>query len=393
MKTAIVSVTAVLLVLSGPLQVEGQRKLFPFAQRSTQEQQVRELDEKAGPWMVMCASFVGDTAQMDAEVLCQELASNGFKTYTYQKSFDYSGTYQGVFNSEYEHEVDHDASGQAIPRPQRMKAKTSGIEEVAVLVGDFPNIEDQRAQKALQQIKTLRIQSLTNVAHDSLMEGTRTNPDVIQADRGSAGNQSQKGLLGAAFLIANPVLPDEYFATQQMDREILELNQNLDFRFSLLKNPGTYSVRVATFRGDSTFESSTIKKEEDEQKWGLGRKKSQTHSKLAEAGLKASVLTKFLREKGVEAWEFHDRFESYVCVGSFEWISREDGLGQAEYNPQVVATVDEYRGGMGSGFSRQNVMQPKSLPELRGKGIAFDVQPIPVMVPHANKDRRTAFGR
>ncbi len=391
MKTIFIPVITGFVVLISVLPAEAQRKMFPFAQRKVETQQVRELDDQAGPWLIMCASFVGDTAQMDAGMLCEELASNGFKTYTYQKKFDFSGTYEGLFNSESEKEVDVDPNGNWVPRPQRMKARTSEIEEVAVLVGDFPNVEDQRAEKALQQIKTLRIRSLTNNAHDSLIENSATNPNAIPADQNPA--QSQKGLLGSAFLIANPVLPDEYFATQQIDKYILTLNRNPEFRFSLLDNPGAYSVRVATFRGDSTFGKSDFKDEEVEKKgWGFHRKNDEGSNKLIEAGLKASVLTKFLRDKGVEAWQFHDRFESYVCVGSFDWISRESAAG-IEYNPDVVAVVDQFRGEMGSAFSRQNVMQPKSLPELRSKGIAFDVQPLPVAVPRANNDRRTAFGR
>ena len=186
----------------------------------------------------------------------------------------------------------------------------------------FPTLKTSGPRKRCNRSRLLRIRSLTNSAHDSLIENSATNPNAIPADKDPA--QSQKGLLGSAFLIANPVLPDEYFATQKIDKDILALNRNPEFHFSLLKNKKMYSVRVATFRGESTFGSSDFKDEDAEKKgWGFNRKKDDGSSKLVEAGLKASVLTKFLREKGVEAWEFHDRFESYVCVGSFDWISRE----------------------------------------------------------------------
>ena len=47
-------------------------------------------------------------------------------------------------------------------------------------------------------------------------------------------------------------------------------------------------------------------------------------SKLVEAAKKAHVLTVEFRKLGVEAYEFHDRCESYVCIGSFDWVARED---------------------------------------------------------------------
>ena len=49
---------------------------------------------------------------------------------------------------------------------------------------------------------------------------------------------------------------------------------------------------------------------------------------------------------GVEAYVFHDRFESYVCVGSFEWIKKNN-----QQNPQVVKLINSYKANV-RGFAR-----------------------------------------
>ncbi len=126
-----------------------------------------------------------------------------------------------------------------------------------------------------------------------------------------------------------------------------------------------YTVRVATFRGASTMKLPEIKRN------GAG-----LPSKLEEAAIKAHELTLALRKQGVEAYEFHDRYESIVTIGSFNRsgaaAGREDGNqspgppdhGDVRPQPPTVA---------GTSPGRQS---SKAL-----NGISFDVQPVPVEVP------------
>jgi hypothetical protein len=103
-------------------------------------------------------------------------------------------------------------------------------------------------------------------------------------------------------------------------------------------------------------------------------------NKLEDAEVKAHELTKLLRKQGVEAYEFHDRYESIVTVGSFDSIGSKQPDGTTELNPAVHRLMQEYgpkqqalpgQAGLG--------LVPRAL-----NGISFDIQPMPVQVPRAS---------
>jgi hypothetical protein len=197
--------------------------------------------------------------------------------------------------------------------------------------------------------------------------------------------------MGKAFVIPNPLLPEEYFSRQETDKVILDLNRGI--KHSLLDCPKPYSVRVATFRGETTFNLNEMQKQEDEEnrlvKFGKPRQKSQ----LAEAGEKAHRLVTELRKDGIEAYEFHDRYESYVCVGEFDWITRKGSDGREQWNPEVVETINTYKASLEDGTLKGfpgagRLLRPKSMSSLRGTDIVFDVQPVPIQVPQAGVGRR-----
>jgi hypothetical protein len=185
--------------------------------------------------------------------------------------------------------------------------------------------------------------------------------------------------MGSAFVLPNPVLPDEYFAASPIDTTILKLNKGIDN--SLLDCPGNFSVRVATFRGDSTIQLNEIEEEENKFKQMLRIGKPIAQTKLAEASIKCHTLCTELRKLGVEAYEFHDRSESYVCVGSYDWISKEDGTGGKIFNPEIEKTILLFKGSIENLSGKSESFSAKSLPHLVSQGIAFDVQPVPVAVP------------
>ena len=103
-------------------------------------------------------------------------------------------------------------------------------------------------------------------------------------------------------------------------------------------------------------------------------------SKLEQAAVKAHELTVQLRKKGVEAYEFHDRFESMVTVGSFDSIGSQQPDGRMELNPAVHRLMQEYGPKQQPLPGQESVgLMPRSL-----GGISFDVQPVPVQVPRAS---------
>src|SRR5690606_33365084 len=123
-----------------------------------------------------------------------------------------------------------------------------------------------------------------------------------------------------------------------------------------------YTVKVATFRGVDTlapdeFEQLTSKR--------------QKLAKIDEAAIKATKLCAALRKQGVEAYEFHDRTESIVCVGSFNSVGEPRPDGKQEINPAVYRVMQAY-GPIKSPVPGQGVavLQPRSL-----ENILFDSQP------------------
>lgn len=368
---------------------------IPFRRSQTTTQSL-QLTESSGPWLIMCYSFSGDDGAQQAKRMATELRTrHGLKAYTYTKNFDLNAKVQksALIGKRLlvtpDGETALDENGQAILIDENMKtAGISNFAETAVLVGDFESLDDDRAQKTMAKIKTIAPECLqhgdaTELANaDSLAGGT------LRARREGINKMlnSEPGRLRNAFLLTNPMLPDEYFARNSIDKFVMGLNKKI--KYSLLDCPGNYSVRVATFRGDTTINVQEIQQKMDEMKW-LRKTKRGLETKLDICANKANVLTKALRNDGIEAYEFHDREESYVCIGSFDWISRKDDQGQVvEQNSEVRNLILKYRGSVISKPGNATLAtQPKVLPSLRHlkneNAIVFDVQPLPVVVPKA----------
>ncbi|MEY3206405.1 MAG: hypothetical protein RLZZ21_2736, partial [Planctomycetota bacterium] len=103
-------------------------------------------------------------------------------------------------------------------------------------------------------------------------------------------------------------------------------------------------------------------------------------SRLVEAADKAHRLTEALRRQGWQAWEFHDRDSSIVCVGSIDQLSMPQGGGRAAVHPEITRIVAGLGPDPAALASGQVV--PRSF-----DGIMLDVQPKPIDVP------RPAAGR
>jgi hypothetical protein len=370
-----------MLVLVSPRTALGQNGWLPaswFSSTQVDPKAMFPLAEKDGPWLVLATTFRGETAREDARALVHELRTrHTFEAYSHEKAFDYTGTQRGVG-------LNPDGT------PKTMRYANEGhVIEVAVLVGDFSSADDPRGQKVLRTIKTLRPESLGGKSGKSGLVS-----EFLSANRQHAA-AADKPPLHAAMLIPNPLLPDSFFA-QQVDPFVIEMNA--DVTYSLLDCPSRYTVRVATFTGSGTFEQESAAERPGlpggfvdlnrfvEALRGSGWQNPRlrgidSESRLVEAADQAHRLTQALRRHGWQAWEFHDRDCSIVCVGSIDRLAVPQGDGKAVVHPEITRIVT------GLGPDPAALAQGQILPRSFD-GIMLDVQPKPIDVPRAPTRRR-----
>ena len=253
-------------------------------------------------------------------------------------------------------------------RCARRRMRYNSVEkhdEIGVLVGNFQGLDDPTLEKTMQKIKYLKPDCLDPKRNVNSAQSFAALRSFYRQESKDELKKS-KGPMGSAFATRNPLLPEEFFSVRGVDPLVIEMNR--DGEYSLLKNPAKYTVKVASFNGYSTMKLDEIEK--------LSRSSGRT--KLEEAAEKAHILTVALRKQGVEAYEFHDRSESLVTVGSFDSVGRLLPNGATEFNPTVCEILKRY-GAEQKVIPGQNVvgMQPKFIVP----GIQMDVQPIPIEVP------------
>ena len=352
-----------------------------FPARTADAAAMFPLAEKDGPWLVLVTTFRGETARDDARRLVHELRDrHRLEAYTHEKSFDYTGRQPGM-----------GLNPDGTPKTMRY-ANAKQVLEVAVLVGDFSSCEDPRGQKTLQKIKTLEPEALGT---------TRTKgglvSEFIQANRehlAAVGAAAKKPPLAAAMLIPNPLLPADFFSRQEVDEFVQQMNAEVEH--CLLDCPGRYSVRVAEFTGSGTFDAAagTVAPADSradpsrllDMLRGSGWRDPQVRgvageSRLVEAADKAHRLTEALRRAGWQAWEFHDRDSSMVCVGSIDALTVAPGGGPAVVHPEIARIVTAL------GPDPVALAAGRVLPREFG-GVMLDVQPKPIDVPRAPTRRR-----
>ena len=95
-----------------------------------------QLTQDNGPWLIMVASFDGDGAADEAAKLADELEPDSSSTaYVHDRTFDHS---------------DGKRPGRGLDQygaPLRTRYQQEQAHEYAVLVGDFPSIDDPVARK------------------------------------------------------------------------------------------------------------------------------------------------------------------------------------------------------------------------------------------------------
>lgn len=348
-----------LALLAGPL-VAGSASAAPpwaslisFKRIEADADNPYELDETHGPWMIMAASFAGESADKQAHDLVLELRKKfGLEAYVFQQSFDFTQAEVGLGWNKY--------GGRKMMKPMHATKFT----EIAVLVGHFPSVEDPGLEKTLDKIKYAKPQVLDRKENNSTqrMAVLRSLYRFIDPDEA----ERTKGPMGSAFVTRNPLIDEAFFTAKGLEPFVVDMNR--DLKYSLLTNPAKYTVRVASFRGVDTlkpaeFERLTSKQDE--------------MAKIDKAAMKASRLCEALREQGVEAYEFHDRTESIVTIGSFDTVGSERPDGKTEINPAVHQIMKAY----GPVETRVPGAEGLVLAPRMLVGIAFDTQPLPVEVP------------
>jgi hypothetical protein len=328
--------------------------LVPFKKIDADPNKSYELDEAHGPWMIMAASFAGPNAEKQAQELVLELRQRfKMEAFTFRQTYDFSKPTEGRGWSRY-------------GGPRKMRYMNNyKFDEIAVLVGNYVSVDDPQLDKALEKIKYAKPEILDPaVKKDSSQRfvGLRSLYHMVSVNP----EKQNKGPMGAAFVTRNPLLPEELFVAKGLDPFVVEMNK--DLTYSLLNCPGRYTVRVASFRGIDTMEPA---------KFDLLSQKQRQLAKIDEAALNASKLCAALREKGVEAYEFHDRTESIVTVGSFQDVGQPRQDGKTEINPGVHRLMQQYG-------PLKKAKPGTNLEEVYSRtlaGIPFDPQPMPVEVP------------
>lgn len=338
------------------------QKLAVFHKVDARADQMYPITDSVGPWLIMAYTFDASDdspeALQEAERQAQELVLElrrkfKLKAYTHQMEFDFSGGVKGQGVDPY-------------GDPKRMKYQRSGeFRQIAVMVGDYPSVDDPVAEKTLRMLKYAQIDALAKRDVDEIQSRLAGFRAMQQYVLSSDNPKKQKGPLGRAFIVPNPLLPREYFVPKGPDKLVLEMNKGV--QYSLLNCPGKYTVKVATFTGAVLVDQKKIKDAEQ------GKP---VDSRLAEAADRAHRLTMALRKQGVEAYEFHDRYSSLVTVGSFDNVGTPRGDGKIEMNPAVHKIIETYAAPRNGVAGKPGVVQARTL-----EGIPFDTQPMLVETP------------
>ncbi|MCA9043537.1 MAG: hypothetical protein KDA69_04405 [Planctomycetaceae bacterium] len=249
------------------------------------------LTHHRGPWMIMVATMHsldgetpegGKTPDEAAHELVIELRQLGLPAYVH----------------EYEPGNDRVATYDRLGREEKRK-NLHRRRSVSVIAGNYPDIESKVAQDTLKWIKKL-------------------NPKCLQEGVIYDPTPGRPGPLAGAFLTPNPLLSQEELIQRERDPLLITLNSGE--RHSLYENNGKYTLVIARFYGKS---DSVLPGKEEPSILSYVEKGND----LNDAAQAAQELVVVLRGKydvspgghfnNVEAYVWHDRYESIVTVGSF----------------------------------------------------------------------------
>jgi len=282
------------------------------------------MTQESGPWLIVAASFSGNGAEDQARKLAEELRQRyQLRAYVHDMNFKFGD--------------DAQRGGEYGAATRRHLRRGNEVHEIAVLVGDFASIDGPDAQQILTRIKVLEPDALNVDANKTAqsMAQVRRFEDALME---KMGKSRKRGPMGQAFFTRNPLLPREYFVPKGVDAFVAKMNDGVEH--SLLDCPGRQTIQVATFRGKTILQTSAH--DDAASKSFFNLKKKDDHNPLVEAAENAHLLTKELREHGYEAYEFHDRTESIVTIGSFGRTTQQLADGRVVAIPEVQKIVQTF---------------------------------------------------
>jgi len=260
-----------------------------------------KLTEAEGPYLILATALVGQTAKQDAQALVLELRSR-YKWNAY------------VFEKNFARDAKQDFGQTKSPYARTsIKYKNQAAEtQFAVVIGNFPSLDDNQFKKTLEAVRKCQPESLKG----------KTSATAFS--------------FPMAFGLANPMLPPEY---QRETVDSFITSENINLPYTLLRNPRRYTVQIAIFTGRAVVKPDDIRAIE------AGKIPfEQEESALKMAAQAADTLCKTLRERNVEAYQFHDRHSSIVTVGSFDQPGRQMPDGTIIPDPQIQQIVQQYKG-------------------------------------------------
>jgi hypothetical protein len=203
------------------------------------------------------------------------------------------------------------------------------------------------------------------------------------------------GPMEFAFKATNPLLPPDYYKSPEVDKFVRKLNEQKPFNENnLLECKGKFTVRVLTLRGLNAYQT-----------WGRSEESSdkEPSNALEKAAEQAYLFSRALRLAGYEAYQFHDRDQSIVAVGSFNTLGTTDSNNAFVYDPAILGVVSRFAGTGGTvksqfGVSQKprilfDLVEQRTIPELREGdrktqleyftklSTPFDLVPTPMTVP------------
>lgn len=284
-------------------------------------EQEHPLTETNGPYLVRVSSFTGPDAASLANSLANELRKeHEIEAYTFRFQLD----------------ADKDRPPQAMideyvrlykVQPPLTKLMTPPPENWLVLAGNFENREDWSAKLMLRKIRKIKPKSVPN----AVLASMRFNVDP------TASQEVQKKLrdkiveeapspFKKAMLVRNPVLIQKEEEARlaaaaggavnvkstkpTIDPETAKMLRMLndEEKYSIYKLDAPYTIEVAQFSG--------ILSTNEEAKKGRAFGKGKTGLQIA--GENAVILCEEMRKRGYEAFVFHGKFASLVCVGGYD---------------------------------------------------------------------------
>jgi hypothetical protein len=362
-----------------PICAEPPSILSIFRKKQPLSDESLELKVEHGPWLILAATLPGEGAKDKSIALAREVRNTlNIPSFVMEKS---TGAPTTLATRE---RIKTDRSGNVIPYDLAVRYANGGQEKVyVVLVGEFSSIDDPRIKETLQAVRmahphALESQQTAGSAQESQAD---SNNWLVQKYRSWMWTRTDRkddlGPMGAAFVTRNPLLPDDYFEAPKVDDFVVSLNKNVEH--SLLDCPSKFTVRVASFTGHQVTDFGN---------GSAASKMDETTDALDKAAWKAHKLTEALRSEGEQAYEFHDRFGSYVMVGGFDSLGSEPAPGQFRYNPAITETLNKW-----CGYRVVDTQDPVTGARGRTNSlksldkIPFDIEGKPMAVPRAETSK------